>query len=334
MKQKLLIIITLAALIAAIVNVGVVRADITDNLIAYWRLEEAGGQRLDTVGANHLADNNSVGSDAGVINDGALFNGTDNYLSVADNAALSVNQQSFTVSFFARVTDAEDFAWLVSKGSQDTGPGFDYSWSVYVVTGDVVFAASNGSAVVQTLALDEIESDESVFVVAWRDVVNDTINIQINNGQVHSAAVTDSYAYDDTEAFFVGGIPQPGYIVDGLIDEVSFWKRVLTQAERQQLYNGGFGCAHPFTDCLPVQDDLSWLEDGSFDLPQSEQPPPWEYVQSSQRSSGIASPVLSRANAYCGNTFAEIAPHYSQFRANADPDDYLGITGDPPVWRS
>jgi hypothetical protein len=66
---------------------------LTDNLIAFWGLEEASGTRNDAHGSNHLIDNNTVGSATGRVGTCANFDRfTDEHLSIVDNAALSLGQ--------------------------------------------------------------------------------------------------------------------------------------------------------------------------------------------------------------------------------------------------
>jgi hypothetical protein len=66
-------------------------------------------------------------------------------------------------------------------------------------------------------------------------------------GSIRPAFVSGN-PVDTTAAVNIGrgGVASPQYH-DGRIDEVGIWKRVLTAAERTQLYNGGLGYTYPFT---------------------------------------------------------------------------------------
>ena len=44
------------------------------NLVAYWKLEETTGTRMDSVGASHLSPVNAPGSGAGKLGNAAYFN--------------------------------------------------------------------------------------------------------------------------------------------------------------------------------------------------------------------------------------------------------------------
>jgi hypothetical protein len=81
--------------------------------------------------------------------------------------------------------------------------------------------------------------------VAWHDAGADTINIQVNNGTVDST----TGVFGNSETFIIGGEKVGAgadFEFDGLIDEAGIRNRVLTTAERTELYNSGSGRTHPF----------------------------------------------------------------------------------------
>jgi hypothetical protein len=67
-----------------------------DNIVAFWELEEASGTRNDSASTNHLTDNNTVTQNTGKVGNCAEFNGANEYLSIADNAALSAGDTDFS----------------------------------------------------------------------------------------------------------------------------------------------------------------------------------------------------------------------------------------------
>jgi RHS repeat-associated protein len=77
-------------------------------------------------------------------------------------------------------------------------------------------------------------------IVAWHDSVFNTLNLQVNNGTVSSVSYA-SGAMDTTYPLSIGAHANGTYGINGRLDEVALYKRVLNPSERSWLYNGGFG---------------------------------------------------------------------------------------------
>ena len=82
------------------------------------------------------------------------------------------------------------------------------------------------------------------MVIAWHDATADTVNISINNGSTVSAAYTFGSA-NGSSAFELGRRTGGASYLNGALDEMGIWKRVLTAAERTRLYNNGAGVTYP-----------------------------------------------------------------------------------------
>jgi hypothetical protein len=100
------------------------------------------------------------------------------------------------------------------------------------------FGASNIAVVANNFGV--VPQNAWHFVVYWHDSVNNQIGIAVNAGTAdtgsHSGGVNDGNA-----PFQIGASVADNLYWDGFIDEVGFWKRVLTGAERTELYNAGSG---------------------------------------------------------------------------------------------
>lgn len=210
---------------------------LTDILVSYWRLDEASGNAIDSHSTNDLTDNNTVGSGTGKINNGRDFelsNSED--FSKADNASLSTGDIDFTLSLWINRESAVQQG-LISKFGGSTN-----EYGLWIWSGDqrpylTVFAGGSGQ-VGWGAALDVATW---YHIVAWHDSVNNQIGIVVNAG----TPVTASYSggLNDSDSDFRIG-QYSGSYMDGIIDEVGFWKRVLTSDERTQLYNGGAGLSY------------------------------------------------------------------------------------------
>ena len=221
---------------------------LTDNLISYWKLDEASGNATDSHGSNTLSDNNSVGTGTGIINGARDFeSGSSQYLSHADNSDLSVTDQDFTFAAWIKLeSNAGPVQTIISKGEVASG---EYVLGVSEAT-DLqayiqVYSAGFTHGSQRALTFGVLATGVWYFVVGWHDAVNNILGISVNDTADTGAYSTGSY--DGTGIFHIGSFENYGNFFDGLIDEVGFWKRVLTSGERTQLYNAGAGLAYPFS---------------------------------------------------------------------------------------
>ena len=231
---------------------------LTQDLVAYYKLDEASGTRNDSVGTAHLSVTDTVGSDTGKIGLAADFENSagdsGNLLSVADTSALSMGAIDFTVAAWVwmeskAVFSGETAQSFVTKGDND---GFEYALEYYSTTDRFVFSAQSADGFSSG---DAVHADSNgapiilnwYFVVGWH-INGDGLYIQVNNGAVDFNDMAVG-CYDSDANFGIGAYPGFGVAqeCDGLVDEVGIWKRVLTTEERTTLYNGGAGLTYPFT---------------------------------------------------------------------------------------
>lgn len=222
-----------------------------DNLVSYWKLDEASGSALDAHSTNNLTDNGSVSSAAGKINDARSFTpGSSQYFSLADNADLSIGGGvDFTIQAWVRIADKSVTRSIVSKW---TGAS-DYEYVLYYDhTTDKfsLYVTSTGSfGGPSQLVTDDVTGTLSVdtwyLVHTWHDATNSLLGISVNAGT--ASTVSWTYGVDDGSAAFKIGSHDGGNYWSGRIDEVALWKRVLTSGERTSLYNSSNGLAYPFS---------------------------------------------------------------------------------------
>lgn len=226
------------------------RLNLTSGIVAYWALNETSGQRNDSVGTNHLTDNNTVASATGVISNSALFvKANSESLSSSDTSDLSMGDIDFTlagwVKFNTVVTDTTSY--ITSKYTS-TAAG-EYFLAYAGASNAWRFSVVNPSSTIATVFASEIPvSNTWYFVAAWHDSVNDTISLQINNGTVYTASASGGVR-DGSNVFRLGSASSPSsaFFLDGYIDEFGIWKKALTAEERYSLYNNGTGCAYSFS---------------------------------------------------------------------------------------
>ena len=224
---------------------------ITDNLIAYWRLEEASGQRNDSHGSLHLTDTNTVSSASGKVGTCASFAQVNSEALVrpGDDAELSLSaDQAFTIQ--AWVSLASLATMVVLSKDEESEPNSEYQLQYDDSVNRFVFFVWDASA-----ALNIVQSfgqatsvDTWYHVICGHDPANDVLFLSVNNVSLHTDPHTGG-TRDTGATFRLGATQAAGFRWNGLMDEVAFWKRVLTTDEITWLYNAGNG--RSYADLAP-----------------------------------------------------------------------------------
>ena len=213
---------------------------LTDSLISYWKCDEVSGNLLDAHGTNDLTDNNTVGTATGLINSGRDFErDTAESFSKADNASLSVGDIDFTWAFWVKQESLNNnFITKITSWPNSS------EYAIYTFGGQVQFLVGNGSTFGQPTGVTLNDTGVWHYVVCWHDSVGNTLNIQVDNGTVSSTSYSGG-GLDGTANLVFGSNGSTGASdMDGIMDEIGFWKRVLTSQERTDLYNGGSGLSY------------------------------------------------------------------------------------------
>ena len=221
-----------------------------NNLIAYWKLDEASGNRADShTNGYTLTDDNTVTSAVGVIGNAAAFTAT-NYerLSIASNANLAAGDVAFTLAAWVNVAARTNgkYRRIVSKENSAVSARCYALFTDGDGAGAVRFSVYVGGTVKQ--ASIAYPATGWHFFVGWHDAIADTVNLQMDNGSVASTATDGALQAASTAPFWIGGMPaNPTNEItywNSSIDEVGFWKRVLSADDRTALYNAGNGLAY------------------------------------------------------------------------------------------
>lgn len=184
------------------------------------------------------------------------------YLSIADNAAVSAGETAYTVAFWARSADVSQTQLFVSKDS--TGAP-NREFFIYTSSSKFTFSASeDGGTPFTTVVANNkgaLSNDTWYFVIAWYDQDNQTLNISVDNGVEDEENFVATGIHDGGAAFEVGtrSGTGAGVAVDGRMAGLGIWKKVLTNAEEIALYNAGNGLSYAgFTDALKTDLAAYW----------------------------------------------------------------------------
>jgi hypothetical protein len=215
------------------------------NLSAYWDLNEASGNAIDVHDDNDLVETSgTIASGAGVVAGTGTSRdfevGDTEWFDLPDNADVSTGDTDFTIAAWVNLESKGAFRFIVAK---DGGVGIrEYSFGYNAGSDRFVFNVSPDGTALTTVTANNLGSPAvatAYFIVVWHDASANTITIQVNDGTANAAAHTTG-VFDGATAFQVGA-QGSSLSMDGLIDEVGFWKRVLTAGERTWLYNSGSG---------------------------------------------------------------------------------------------
>ncbi len=218
------------------------------SLVAFWKLDEASGTRNDAFSTNHLTDNNTVTQAAGIggVGNAAQFTKANSeYLSIASNAAVQTGDIDFTISLWVYLDAKSTNMGFYCKDDNTSGNRefilyYELSSNRF---GFYVFRATDSVQLVLANNLGSPSLSTWYHIIAWHDATANTINISVNNGTANSTNTGGALQSAGTAALSVGrhGYPAFERPLDGRMQYVGFWKKVLSADERTQLNNSGAG---------------------------------------------------------------------------------------------
>lgn len=201
---------------------------LSDNLVAFWKLADT----ADSVGTNNLTNNNGVSfANAGTIGNCATFSGA-NYLSIADNAALSHNS-SLTIAgwfYLANVTTGTER--MVAKWNATS------EYRIYKEVANLKFNIDNSNDASASLGSIGVNTWHSFIAVF--DSVGQTVQIWIDNSITNGSTASNGGLADGTSDFSLGAIAGAEFMT-GRLDAVGIWKQAFSSQDRIDFHNGGAG---------------------------------------------------------------------------------------------
>jgi hypothetical protein len=187
-------------------------------------------------------DNNGISFGAGKIGQALVTTREDSsdpcapvpakYISHGDDTRFDLTA-NFTISLWVWNADTSVDAWIVSKTSDPGADGFNL-----IQLGSSTFVVYVGNAGLhQRTAATFGSTPQAEWCHVVMQLSGTDLRIKVNNGAwdtTTAASCSNSAAGINVGASFAGDSALTGYI-DGL----SFWKRVLSDAEITQIYNTG-----------------------------------------------------------------------------------------------
>ena len=192
-----------------------------------------------------------------------IFDGGDEYVQFND---LDIVTDNFTISGWAKPTDASDFQVIMSKWDDGTSAN-----SVFriVLSGGVCICAlkKTGGSTLATSTTTTTLTDGLWFHFAF---TNDGSNLKgyINGVLQDTDSTTSGDLNTSDQNFLLGGQYNGASVVnefEGNLDEIAIWNEALTQAEITQIYNTNKATLDLSTDTFDYSSSANlkmWLRMG------------------------------------------------------------------------
>ena len=232
----------------------------TQGLVAYWKMDEESGDRINSVSDRHLQEvNGTVLSTAGKVGNCAIFNaisgqgspglqtaGVDTILSSGLTDPFSIccwtwfdnNTNFYNVLSQSDSTNSEEsISLFLPTSSSGSPPDTDFS------PGKLALLVSSNGQGSGRLVL-EAQSTTALNIWIFISIVYDGANLSlyINTELQESKPVSQIYRSNITP-FAVGGLPNNPRL-QGRVEELGIWNLAFTSTEIAQIYNNGNGSTY------------------------------------------------------------------------------------------
>lgn len=224
------------------ITVTVSEATLLTDLISFWKFDETSGDYADSIGGNDLTPSDVLMAEDGKVGKCATLDADDSsYMSAGDAASLEITPP-FSLSFWINTQDiTTEWQYLLGKMNSNDRNGF----YLHNHAGQITFElATNSTSATEGLCVLSA-TDTWYHIVITYDGANAKGYLNNVIGLTKSMSLIPTYL---THEFLIGMITGDGgdAYSSFKIDELGIWSKVLSDAERALLYNGGSGLSYPF----------------------------------------------------------------------------------------
>lgn len=213
----------LSILLVIVVSVNVLNAQVvTEGLVSYWTLNRATIQDntvKDTWGSNHGTINGEPRITKGRFGEALEFDGVDDYLQIPDTDTLRIDDTG-SIEFWINITQINEYQGIFIKAVTWTGSG-------YVLRYSSEYQFQGGWEWVDFHEDGELIEGEWSHVVMTTD--GETAFLYQDGKLVVSEETTVAAS---TQPLIIG--ETLGYYLNGIIDEVRVYDRLLSEQEIKQ----------------------------------------------------------------------------------------------------
>lgn len=214
---------------------------ITDNLIAWWKLDESSGDAADVLGSITMTNVGTLTYTTGKLGNCWVFS-SGKYLSATHTAAMNVST-GFTIMAWVKSSNASE-QYIATKGT-DTSWNNSRHFATWISVADwKVNLNLTGVGGWFKWATNVCDNN-------WHHVAA-TYNgsnwyIYVDGAQDGTGSTSGSISTSTAALNIWARLPDTSYAERwGNIDDVYYFSRALSLSEIQQIYNSGTGIAYPF----------------------------------------------------------------------------------------
>lgn len=204
----------------------------TNNLVAYWPLDNDNNGIQDKSGNGNNGTDYSSGFVSGKINQALSFDGVDDYVEVADSIELN-STSALTAEGWIKTSSTGKWQAIVSKWHYN-GNKRQY-WLGINSSDKAEFFIGNGGS-----GFDRIASISIITDGNWHHIIGvyDGTNVKIFVDGVEENTKTTSVALGTSDkSVRIGASHDSNHYFNGLIDEVKIYDRALNAAETLDHFN-------------------------------------------------------------------------------------------------
>jgi hypothetical protein len=211
-----------------------------NNLVSYWKFDEASGNASDSVGLRTLTNNNATSFVAGKINNGVDLNGTTQYFS-AVAATLGISN-AWSIAGWVKFDSVAATAAIL-EFQEATGSGNRVLFEVNGAKFRVVIVGSGGATYKDYSGTSTLSIATYYHIAATWDGASLILYV---NGVAETLTKTLDQAVTQTDTartISIGANYGGANYMNGIADEFGYWSTVLAASDLTTIYGGGSGLA-------------------------------------------------------------------------------------------
>ena len=221
-----------------------------DNQVAYWKLDNS---LLDSSGNGHTLSNSGSTFGTGKINNGIIFDGVNNYVSLAHNTDFTTS--TFSNNYWVRFKSVSAQQYIMFK-DQSGNVNHDTSMIYQPSLDKLQWTIQSGGG--QALLLTPLFTDSDWHMITITSNGTTDHNIYFD-GVLSESSALNWTINGNTQTLYFGGWATATN-ADADIDEIGWWNRVLTSTEVLELYNSGAGLQYPYSTAATAKKALFMLQ--------------------------------------------------------------------------